>query len=590
MQNESSKDIALIHEEIARRKPYLLSVFKSPLNMDYVYSRSKDGAELITNTGKATASTYNPVKEASRLIAQAGQLKGTEILLVEGAGNHHIFEQLPEILASNQICIVVEARNDLISFLAHTSPSFLKCLLKPGFHVFAGKKFDHSLYTYLDSIPSDRFSGLRIIKHTNSVSHAQSYYTEIEKSLQSMMQSRLSDLLTRFEFEEKWIRNILINATGLSADFGPTKFTWWIDRFTNQHIPGLLVAAGPSLPDSFELIRSIRSKVFLLACDTALKPLLRAGITPDAVHILDSQKVSMLHLLPENLENVIVFADLVIHPEVIRKVKPVQWVFSSTAKYGSSSAGNPTIEKTPGTDFVEQYTGEIGYLQSGGSVATSAFDLLRNLGCNSIYLVGQDLAWSYRKLHSNGTHHYEKWQAIIHRLYSLQQINEDILARRKTFSVPGLDGNDVRGDYVLDLYRTWFSDSARSVNIPVYNLTERGALIENATSLKGQEAIDHFNDLPEIEPYKILKNRIVQPNKTVGAAYLKEIFASLEKAITRKRSALFFEDYPGLSHLKRRADIYVKRRDFDEKRLQEEHEKRAMESLVKLQNGLRKFI
>lgn len=594
MQQESnnSKDIRLIHEEIGRRKPYLQKLLKMPGTGRYSYGPAKDGTEVLLEEGRPAASAYNPQKEAERLIEQARpqSLKGTEILLIEGAGNTRIFDLLPGILAENQICILLETRPDLIQFLTQANPAFLRCLLRPGFHVFAGEDYTPSLQAYLDSIPSERFTGLRIIRHTNSVRILPEYYSEIEQSLQSMMQSRLSDLLTRFEFEEKWIRNILVNATGLGPEPGPSKFAWWKDRFKDRQIPGLLVAAGPSLPFSFPLIREIRSKVFLLACDTALKPLLRAGIVPDAVHILDSQKVSLLHLLPEDLRQIIIFTDIVVHPLVIRKIRPLQWVFSSTAKYGSDSAGNPAIEKTPGTDFVENFTGETGYLQSGGSVATSAFDLLRNLGCSSIYLAGQDLAWSYRKLHSNGTHHYEKWQNLIHRLYTLEQINEDILARRKTFPVPGLDGNDVRGDYVLDLYRKWFSDSAKSVEIPIYNLTERGALIENAIRLSGQEAADHFQNLPEIRLHKLINTNGEARDQPVGTGYLKDIFASLENAIAENRSAHFFEDFPGLSHLKRRADIYVKRRSFDPQRAKEEHEKRAMESLVKLRDGLRKFV
>ena len=68
-----------------------------------------------------------------------------------------------------------------------------------------------------------------------------------------------------------------------------------------------------------------------------------------------------------------------------------------TAKFQVDASGKPFREVTAGGDIVTEKIGDIGDVQSGGSVATSAFDILRQMGFSPIYLVGQDLAYTGRR-------------------------------------------------------------------------------------------------------------------------------------------------------------------------------------------------
>ena len=115
-------------------------------------------------------------------------------------------------------------------------------------------------------------------------------------------------------------------------------------------------------------------------------------------------------------------------------------------------------------DWVEAHAGPVGDIQSGGSVATSAFDLLLNLGCSPIILVGQDLAYTGREIHCSGTHHNDEWLPRYTRFYNLDTINQNVVRRRKIKYVPAYGGaGTVISDFVFDLYRGWFEDSARKV-------------------------------------------------------------------------------------------------------------------------------
>jgi len=60
-------------------------------------------------------------------------------------------------------------------------------------------------------------------------------------------------------------------------------------------------------------------KIFILAVDTALKPLLKLGIKPDAVITLDAQSHSLFAFLGTPVNNLTLFADIVSPASLIRK-------------------------------------------------------------------------------------------------------------------------------------------------------------------------------------------------------------------------------------------------------------------------------
>ena len=121
--------------------------------------------------------------------------------------------------------------------------------------------------------------------------------------------------------------------------------------------------------------------------------------------------------------------------------------------------------------------------QSGGSVATSAFDIIRQMGFSPIFLTGQDLAYTGREIHSTGTHHNEKWLTVLNRKKSLEKINEEIVRKRETKYVKACDGGTVLTDYVLGIYKHWFEESAKTTTLEIYNVSSRGSYIENVKNI-----------------------------------------------------------------------------------------------------------
>jgi len=474
-------------EELFNRKPYLKSYFSeaAPESFPYTLSQVPDREEFFLTFGtKQLSSSKAPVIQAERLYKEK-RVKDTSLVIILGGGNAHLLEIVNKNTREGQVVLIIDESERIVPILWE---KFLNKILDvPGRHLFCGEAFISLLWNYLESLPIERLTGIVFFKNPANISLHPEFYRDIEETIGKIFSSKMSDLLTKFEFERIWVKNTLSNSCNFfDPDIPRFRVKSLVKKFSD--IPALLVSAGPSLRRHCELIKKIREKVFILSCDTSLKVLLKFGIIPDGVMTLDAQTHSFFHFMGEDISDIPLFADFVSSPPLLRSVRPASVIHSITAKFQVDASGTPIREITAGGETAEEILGEIGYLQSGGSVATTAFDLLRTMGFSPIFLIGQDLAYTGREIHSTGTHHNEKWLTKINRSLSLEKINETVVRHRETRFVKSCNGQTVLTDYVLDLYRHWFEESARNVSFSIYNINDSGAYLENISNIDSAEA------------------------------------------------------------------------------------------------------
>ncbi|PJZ70345.1 hypothetical protein CH373_11900 [Leptospira perolatii] len=490
-----SHDLPEKTREIFAKKPYLSLYFREepPIHLRFRLGRAKTQDEYFLSFGeRALASSVSPRTQAIRQV-EGTKILSTDLVAVLGLGNPHLLREVNSKLAEGQILLLIDNEPESIFPLWE---NWLEPILEqPGRHLFLGKGALSLLWNYVESLPMERVSGIRILRNAANISIDELFYSEVDTKLRKILSSKMSDLLTKFEFERIWVKNSLVNTANFFSESSPrTRVEHLKGKFSG--VPSLLVSAGPDLRKQCDWILSIREKVFLLSCDTSLKVLLKYGIVPDGVMTLDAQTHSVFHFLGENCSEIPLFADLVSSPPILRNLKFKSIVHSLTAKYILDASGELRREATAGSLTAERILGAIGDVQSGGSVATTAFDLLRVLGCQPCFLVGQDLAYSGREIHSTGTHHNEKWLTLLSRKNSLEKINESIVRKRDTRFVPSVSGGNVLTDYVLDLYRHWFEESAKSLDYPVYNVNSQGARIQNVQNISAQDASAILEQFP----------------------------------------------------------------------------------------------
>ncbi len=488
---------------------------------NFTITIAKSGHKTLHYTnGKQTIrihSAYDPVKEAQRIVQQYNP-KRASIIIVCGLGlGYHVLalkDKFPQ-----RTIIVVEKDKNLIQLVKQEFPEVFTCA--------SIVNDEEEIARVLESIDIRSFRGTALLVHRPSYSLHPEFYDALITNTHKQISSRISDLLTRFEFEELWVKNIVLNAKQMHTAL-PVKSLF--GKF--KGIPGIIVSAGPSLIHSLDALSQAYDKAFIVCVDTAYKVLERHAIRPHIVMTLDAQTHSIKHFLGITQKPVLL-ADVVSSPRVTRLIE--KKFFSTTAKYYTAPDGSLHRESTPIMEWIQNFTGQIGDIQSGGSVATSAFDLLLAAGCSAIVLVGQDLAYTGREIHSRGTHHNDDWLPVINRFNNLDTINQNVIQKRKIKYVPSNNGSTVITDFVLDLYRSWFEDSAKRVPTPVYNTSTGGAVIANTTFTPLQALVEKWKK-PPVSPQEIISHELSH-NNPINTQSLSRKFSHLHHKLQELQTA-----------------------------------------------------
>lgn len=286
------------------------------------------------------------------------------------------------------------------------------------------------------------------------------------------------------------------------------------EKNKQEQYGAVLVSAGPSLDHNIKDLQDAKGKLFIIAVDTAIRPLLQAGIVPDLFITVDPVK------------------DLFLFKQ--EGVSKVPMVLSMNVKRGVSKihTGHHFYILNGGdymANIMERYQKKVISTNGGGSVATDAFTLLRKMGFDTIILVGQDLAYPGNRSHAKAAY-------------------DDMIDKNKGnyFEVEDIHGNQVLTRMDMNHYRRWFEDQiAADATLHVIDATEGGALIHGTEIMTLKDAIareqkadfdfehllDSVPDLFAPEERKRVETEILEfPNQiTVAEEKLKEGLKLFEK-------------------------------------------------------------
>lgn len=235
-------------------------------------------------------------------------------------------------------------------------------------------------------------------------------------------------------------------------------------------VPTIVVSAGPSLNKNIMELKKAQGKACIIATDTAMKPLLNAGIVPNLFVIVDGLKPGLL-FEHKDISKVPMVTMTGVSLEPMRLHKGKKFF------YYSGSAFEHRILFELSERMKKDRT--LPMLPTGGSVATSAYSLGVFMGSRTIILVGQDLALTGNKTHADGTFQ-EK----------MDEIDTDNGAY---FEVDAIDGGKVltRGD--LKLYLDWFEQVIKEwKGITAVDATEGGACIHGSKVMTLKSAIRKY--------------------------------------------------------------------------------------------------
>jgi hypothetical protein len=254
-------------------------------------------------------------------------------------------------------------------------------------------------------------------------------------------------------------------------------------------------------------LRSQEDRILILSTDTALKPLLAAGVEPHFVLTGDPSELNFRHLESARLLNALLVVEATAYPQVF-----TQFAGRTVAcTYDRSTLANLT-----------DLLGTKGKLRAWGSVATMALDFALTLGCAPIIFIGQDLAYTDGRIYCSGVSFENEWFQGVADPGEWRKRCQDLRAGSKTVIMVDIFGRKVETTDKLAAYWNWISaEIGRHPEVEFINATEGGILRDGVTIMSLREAL-HRKCSERRSFAEVIRQRFGQNHSAVagGAANL----------------------------------------------------------------------
>jgi hypothetical protein len=448
---------------LARRQPELASRLRTISGKGVKIFASASGLPTAScERGTSTLSLhsrYNPLREAHQTLKKT-DYTGADYFIFLGFGFGYLLDALVEqgIDRSSHFFVIesdleilraaFEAR-DLSSILSHFNIYFAWPV--------SGPELAEQWQKFFDPVQAQQSI---FINHPPSLALDPKVYKAAAEIIQSQTFQIFTDINTLVANSQAFLDNFTHNLPKAANAPGVIKFA---KMFPST--PAVIVSAGPSLDKNIHQLRGYEDQILILATDTALKPLIAAGIEPHFVLTGDPSHTNYLHLKGAQSKKALLVAETTSFPASIDEFegRTIACIFENSSLRSLSDL-----------------LGNKGTLRAWGSVATMALDFAMLLGCNPIAFIGQDLAHTDGRIYCSGLCFDEEWFAGIDGPVQYQAQLKNLRSHRRTIPIEDIFGKSIESSDKLTAYRNWMTKVFHDhPEVQFINATEGGILREN---------------------------------------------------------------------------------------------------------------
>ncbi|MDR0589754.1 MAG: DUF115 domain-containing protein, partial [Spirochaetaceae bacterium] len=414
--------------------------------------KSAAGDPTLIIEGIHIHSPRDPIREGQRL---AQSLTGDGPLVVLGFGLGYAAEAAAAAKPERPL-IILERRGRVLKKALETRD--LGEFLRKRRLIFivggTGEGITGALAFFGGSAPGAGGGPPELLKNRALMQLDEAWYTAVEHHIRTRTSREDVNMATLRRFGRRWVRNLARNMEagrdlpGVSRLAGCLSSPAWkrAGFGLSSGPPVLLVAAGPSLDRVRALLPAFAERCVLVAVDTSLTLLLKAGISPDFTLAVDPQYWNARHLDRTAAIRSCLVAESAVYPPVLRQ--PFGRIFLCGSLF-------------PLGRFIEDMVDPKGTLGAGGSVAATAWDFARVLGASSVWWAGLDLAFPELKTHFKGALFEERALAAGSRFIPPETWSVRALRDGQPFWAAAANGGQVLTDRRLSLYSAWFENRFR---------------------------------------------------------------------------------------------------------------------------------
>ncbi|NGQ95636.1 motility associated factor glycosyltransferase family protein [Brevibacillus sp. SYP-B805] len=437
--------------------------------------KSDEGDEFYSG------SIYDPVFEAKQFL-DGVNFDNTAYVLM-GIGSSAIVKQILENKTEAAWLLIIEKDVRLIKrFLEEVNLApYLEGKIQ-RIIILSGLMENISVVinTYLTSLIGYYFLQTDILRTFASYRCDKEFYDDITQTLINHLRTHMTSMGNSLEDTLMGMTNELKN---VPIALKSRRLKDLKDVYKGK--PIICVSSGPSLDKQLPLLKQAKGKALIICAESALRVLLKNGITPDIVGILErgtnSYDISLAGI--EIPEDTALMGLTLMDPRI-----PRAWNQYVVPIFKENIAHSRLLNKS---------LGDMGGLYNGNSVAHLNYALANYLGGSPIVFIGQDLAYSEEgRTHSKDSFYLD--QSDLH--ISEQQRNqiraslqEDNSFFNKTVYLDGYYGGKVKSKELWRQFLYWMEHLISVLpNRLVINSTEGGADIKGTVKMPFLEVLETY--------------------------------------------------------------------------------------------------
>lgn len=318
------------------------------------------------------ADKENYKKEIENLLSSVNDIKFDSLILIFGIDTGEYLDSVHDVLCEKNKVLIFEPNKDIFNYNKEK----------------INKDNIHLIFYDKDNIKANLYKEINSTNFNNLYVHAFGNYAEVYKydyeifieNLDDAYYTACSSISVANRFKDIFIKNFIANLKALKNS---TPLNSYED--INKGIPAIVVSAGPSLDKNIADMVTHKKELeryFIIAGSRTLKALIKNNIKPDMIVSIDP--------VDDNYDMM---------KDYLKENSPLAFYEYSNRYLVRDYEG----EKIYLSTFLSNTIQELNNLKGtflGGSVAHTCIDIANIMGCSPIILVGQDLAFTYDKHHS----------------------------------------------------------------------------------------------------------------------------------------------------------------------------------------------
>lgn len=384
------------------------------------------------------------------------------LMIVYGMGNLELLEKIIEVTSENTKILIIEENIHIFRYCMYC---------KRLENVFKNKKvcftvgeqqcFDVMVRICVQSEWSNLVHNTKVI----TTPAYQVYRAEMNRKIKQFNKEITTSVHILGNSTEDQMNGVTNNYLNVDACIKTNSIKDIEGKY--KGVPGIVVASGPSLDKNIHLLKEAQGKAVIVTCDASYQQCKKYGVKPDAIASIERDPETYDYFYKDKTfdEDLVFVGPGLVWPDILKEF-PGKTILMAKTEDGADG-------------WWKKHFDNLEFVVMGMSCANVAHAVLEKAGCNPIILIGQDLAYTDDKQHSEDAH-------------AVFEDENKIADEGEYLYTEDIYGNQVKTCTIFNLFREYFERRAEDGKSVLVDATEGGAKIKGSEIMTFREAIDTY--------------------------------------------------------------------------------------------------